>query len=273
MDIQHVLSINPLEPVYLPGESDQGGTRATDDLSWTEIPGGTYPVGHDHQDAFAFDNEGPVHDVLLRPYQLADRPVSNAEYLEFMRDGGYDRSDLWLSDGWATVQSEGWRAPLYWREKDGCWHQFSLRGCAELNPAAPVSHLSFYEALAYASWAQARLPSEFEWEVAAGIHTPGKEGNFVESGELKSSASSGSGLRQMLGDVWEWTASAYSPYPGFVAPPGAVGEYNGKFMCNQMVLRGGCAFTPRSHIRASYRNFFYPHMRWQMSGVRLARDS
>lgn len=272
MDIQHVLSINPLDPAYVPLKTGQVSSVNDGQTAWTRVPGGTYQIGHSDPGAFAFDNEGPAHDVLIRPFRLADRPVSNGEYLAFMDDGGYERSDIWLSDGWAQVQEHGWNAPLYWRESAGEWQQFSLRGRVAMELNAPVTHISFYEALAYATWAGARLPSEFEWEVAARTQEVSNDGNFVESGKLRPVPHASAGLSQMFGDVWEWTASAYAPYPGFAPPPGAVGEYNGKFMCNQMVLRGGCALTPRSHIRVSYRNFFYPHMRWQMGGLRLAHD-
>ena len=229
------------------------------------------PEGSD----FAFVNEEAQHREFIQSFRLATRPVSNAEYLSFMLDGGYQRPEFWLSMGWATVQNEGWRAPLYWEEDEGAWWQYTLSGLRQVDPAEPVTHISYFEADAYARWAGARLPTEAEWEVAA-VKVP-INGNFVESKRfhpqpLDASADRG-GLAQVFGDVWEWTQSSYSPYPGFRIAPGALGEYNGKFMCNQYVLRGGSCATPRSHIRPTYRNFFPPEARWQFSGVRLAQDA
>jgi ergothioneine biosynthesis protein EgtB len=255
--------------------------------AYVDFPGGVVeigvrPHGSDGSPAFAFDNEGPRHKVYLRPFRLADRLATNAEWLAFMDDGGYARPELWLSDGWACVGAEGWTAPLYWTQVDGVWRGFGLTGAGPLDPSAPVTHISFYEADAFARWRGRRLPTEMEWEHAAS--TAPVEGNFRESGALHPlplrsraatqtpGAKAPDDLHQMFGDVWEWTASAYAPYPGFRPAPGAVGEYNGKFMINQMVLRGGSCVTPRAHIRASYRNFFQPHQRWQFTGVRLADD-
>ncbi|HET7211653.1 MAG TPA: SUMF1/EgtB/PvdO family nonheme iron enzyme, partial [Methyloceanibacter sp.] len=221
---------------------------------------------------FAYDNESPRHDALLRPFKLANRSVTNAEWMEFIADGGYATPALWLADGWNTVRGQDWRAPLYWEDVEGGPAQMSLNGFRPIDPAAPVTHISYYEADAFARWAGYRLPTEFEWEVAA-ASVP-LEGRTLGSGHLQPmQAEPGPGLTQMIGDVWEWTGSAYLPYPGFKAALGAVGEYNGKFMCNQFVLRGGSCVTPEGHIRRTYRNFFYPHQRWQFTGLRLAQDS
>ncbi|MDB5423413.1 MAG: hypothetical protein JWQ29_829, partial [Phenylobacterium sp.] len=232
--------------------------------------GGLIEIGHAGP-GFAFDNETPRHKVWLEPFELADRLVTNAEWLAFMADGGYARPELWLSEGWARARDEGWTAPLYWQQAEGGWQAMTLHGLRPLDLAAPVSHVSFYEAEAYAAWAGARLPTEAEWEHAA--HGLPTQGNLLGSGRLEASAPPpGAGLSQMFGDLWEWTRSAYSPYPGFRPAPGAVGEYNGKFMAGQFVLRGGACVTPQGHVRESYRNFFYPHQRWMFSGFRLARD-
>jgi ergothioneine biosynthesis protein EgtB len=270
-DLKHLLARNPLQPVYRsrpPGDA----SRAAPVLAWHAHPPGLREIGHAGA-GFAFDNEGPRHRVYVHAFALASRLVTNGEYLEFMADRGYQRPELWLSDGWAAVCANGWRAPLYWRERDGAFEQFTLAGLREVALAEPVAHVSAYEADAYARWAGARLPSEAEWEVAAA----GAEiaGNFVESGRLQPApaAGTGDGPLQLFGDAWEWTSSAYAPYPGYRPPPGALGEYNGKFMANQLVLRGGSCATPLSHIRASYRNFFHPDARWQWSGIRLARDA
>jgi ergothioneine biosynthesis protein EgtB len=234
------------------------------------FPGGIGELGHAGE-GFAWDNEQPRHRVLLQPFRLATRAVSAGEYLEFMDDGGYSRPELWLSDGWACLREAGWQAPLYWERRDEGWWRFSLAGMQRVNPAQPVCHVSYYEADAYARWAGRRLPSEAEWEHAAeGVPL---RGNLADSGYLQPlPAAAGNGLQQLYGDLWEWTASPYSAYPGYRAPQGALGEYNGKFMANQMVLRGGSCATPAGHIRASYRNFFYPHERWQFQGLRLADD-
>jgi ergothioneine biosynthesis protein EgtB len=277
-DLKHAMSFNPLHPVVYarePAPSD-----GSDDFEWIEFDGGMCDIGWSGN-GFAFDNEGPVHQVLLRPYRLASRPVTNGEYMNFIADRGYSTARHWLSDGWATVCKEGWTQPIYWTEVDGAdnsktWHEYTLAGLQPLDPAAPVCHISFFEAAAYAEWAGARLPSEFEWEAASrGVAV---DGHFADSGAFHPrAAKTGNGTdrrpRQMFGDVWEWTQSAYAPYPGFKADADVVGEYNGKFMVSQLVLRGGSCATPPGHIRSTYRNFFYPHHRWQFSGLRLAEDA
>jgi ergothioneine biosynthesis protein EgtB len=270
-DVKHLLSRNPLEPAYrsLPQPAPAAPARS----HWLAGPGGLVDIGHAGR-GFAFDNEGPRHRVFLEPYELASHPVSHADFAAFVADGGYRRPELWLSLGWDTVAAQRWTAPLYWDFRDGAWTTFTLHGRVPIDPAAPVTHLSFFEADAYARWAGARLPTEFEWEAAA-AGTP-VEGNFADDGVLHPRAASGpaaQGLAQLYGDCWEWTGSAYLPYPGFAPAPGAVGEYNGKFMCNQFVLRGGSCATPGGHVRASYRNFFPPEARWQFSGLRLARSA
>ncbi len=269
MDIKHVLSCNPLVPAYR-SEPLSASSASAPRLAWSEYGEEVCEIGH-HGPEFAFDNEGPRHRALLPAFRLASRSVTNAEYLEFVADGGYRRSELWLADGWTTVQNEGWEAPLYWVQRDGDRHDFTLRGLQALDPHAPVCHVSFYEADAYANWAGARLPTEFEWERAAdGLVVAG---NFVDDERLLPVPATGSGApSQMFGNLWEWTRSAYGPYPGFRSAKDAVGEYNGKFMCNQFVLRGGSCVTSRSHVRATYRNFFYPQQRWMFSGIRLAGD-
>jgi ergothioneine biosynthesis protein EgtB len=271
-DLKHLFAKNPLHPVYRlrPPEDPP---RVAPTLAWHPCPPGLREIGHAGP-GFAFDNEGPRHRVFVHGFALASRLVSNGEYLAFMADRGYERPELWLSDGWAAVCTNGWRAPLYWQERDGVWRQFTLAGLREVAPGEPVTHVSAYEADAYARWAGARLPTEAEWEVAAAQTEVA--GNFVENGRLHPAPAVGAPAatpRQLFGDVWEWTSSAYGPYPGYRPPPGALGEYNGKFMANQLVLRGGSCATPLSHIRASYRNFFHPDARWQFSGIRLARDA
>lgn len=265
-DVKHLLAANPLLPAYTPA-APRPATQATA-VSWLEPDHGLVTVGHP-SDEFAFDNERPAHEVFLRPFAIRSRPVTNAEYIDFIDDRGYTRPELWLSDGWATVQQRAWDAPSYWSETGGNRRQFTLGGLRDLEPDAPVCHVSYYEADAFARWADARLPTEAEWEVAA-RHSP-LDGNFVETEHFHPVADDGTST-SFFGNVWEWTSSPYAPYPGYRAPDGALGEYNGKFMCNQMVLRGGSCATPQSHIRATYRNFFYPDTRWQFSGVRLARD-
>jgi len=271
-DIKHVLAQNPLKPAYRGdlGEFSGAGIK----LDFVSFPGGEQQIGA-REEGFVFDNETPRHRVLLADFQLANRLVTNGEYLAFISDGGYSKPELWLSDGWSTVQSQQWRRPMYWSESLDS--EFSLGGEVALNPDTPVSHLSFYEADAFARWAGARLPSEAEWEVAAG--TSPVAGNLVEHDHLHPLPAGalqhpGQGpLHQLFGDAWEWTASSYSSYPGFKPLEGSLGEYNGKFMCNQMVLRGGSCVSPAAHVRASYRNFFYPDARWQFTGLRLARDA
>jgi ergothioneine biosynthesis protein EgtB len=268
-DIKHVFSVNPLRPVYQPRPAE--ARRSAPPLRWIDFAGGVHAIGHEG-DGFAYDNESPRHRVWLEPYRLASRPVTNGEYLEFMRDGGYTRPELWLSMGWATALEHQWTEPFYWEKRDGEWWMFTLSGMRPVDPDEPVCHLSYFEADAFARWADARLPTEAEWEAAAAAAPI--TGNFVESGRYHPAPPErdGDGLLQLFGDVWEWTRSQYSPYPGYRAAPGALGEYNGKFMCNQFVLRGGSCATPESHIRASYRNFFPPEATWQLTGVRLARD-
>ncbi|MDG2112772.1 MAG: ergothioneine biosynthesis protein EgtB [Actinomycetota bacterium] len=274
MDIKHVLSVNPIEPAY---RSDRAISPAqpAPALSWTDHSGGIQTIGHPVDGGFAFDSETPRHDVLLQPFQLANRLVTCGEWLEFMGDRGYHQATLWLSDGWHHICSQSWEAPAYWFAIDGEWHIFTLDGVRPLDPAEPVVHVSLYEADAYARWAGARLPLEAEWEVAAAGASI--EGDFVgtdpSAGPLHPTAASGAGLQQLYGQVWQWTSSPYTGYPGFTTAPGAVGEYNGKFMSNQMVLRGGCCATPEGHTRSTYRNFFPPHSRWMFSGVRLAKDA
>ncbi len=268
-DIHHALWCNPLRPAYVEAPHDTPRT-GPGSVGWIPFGEGLVEIGHDGR-GFAFDNEAPRHRVFLEAYALADRPVSCGEYAGFIADGGYRRPELWLSDGWAAVRSEGWIAPAYWERRGDEWWEFTLAGMRPVVPAAPVSHVSHFEADAFARWAGARLPTEIEWEHAA--ESASDTGHFVESRRFRPAAAShaGGSLRQMLGDVWEWTASAYLPYPRFVPLAGELGEYNGKFMSGQMVLRGGSCLTPASHIRRTYRNFFPPAARWQMSGFRLAR--
>ncbi len=264
---------NPLRPAYRAAQVEDGGKTAQD-VHWIDFPGGIFDIGHDAEEGgFFYDNEGPRHQQLIRPFRLANRLVTNGEWLEFMKAGGYSTAALWLSDGWAAVNREGWEAPLYWEQRDGAWHEMTLRGLLPVALSRPVTHISYYEADAFARWAGKRLPTEFEWEVAS--ESLEIEGNMLGSDRLlPDQAKRGAdGLQQMFGDLWEWTASAYSPYPGFKTAPGAVGEYNGKFMCSQFVLRGGSCVTPEGHVRRTYRNFFYPHHRWQFMGMRLADDA
>jgi ergothioneine biosynthesis protein EgtB len=269
-DLKHVLSCNPLFPTYVARSPIQ--STSVPPVEWVSFPEGVYWIGHEGE-GFAFDNEGPRHQQFVQAFQLASRLVTNGEYLAFLEDDGYKKPLLWLSEGWATVQQEEWQAPLYWEKRDGRWWMMTLSGMREVELAEPVCHVSYYEADAYARWAGTRLPTEAEWEVAA--HDVPVEGNFVEHGlyhpaPLNASTTKGK-LAQMYGDVWQWTQSSYAPYPNFKPGPGAVGEYNGKFMCNQYVLRGGSCATSRSHIRSTYRNFFPAHAQWQFMGIRLAR--
>ncbi len=271
-DLKHLMWQNPLRPAPYPWEHEPFADERKPmphDMRRISIDGGIHEMGH-HGDGFAYDNESPRHEVLLQPFELARRPVTCAEFLQFMEDGGYERPDHWLSEGWATVQERGWDSPLYWEKRDGQWHIYTLSGLRPVQPNEPVSHLSYYEADAFADWAGARLPSEQEWEVAA--QSEQIEGNFVESGKFHPQAveTDPNGFAQLFGDVWEWTRSSYGPYPGFKPFEGALGEYNGKFMCSQYVLRGGSCATSKTHIRETYRNFFYPDARWQFSGIRLA---
>jgi ergothioneine biosynthesis protein EgtB len=264
-DIKHILALNPLHPIYrhdLPVNLEPTESK----FVWLGYPGGVYSIGHTGTE-FAFDNELPRHQVYLQDYALGSRLVTNGEYLEFIQAGGYQTAKYWLAEGWATVQSQQWQAPLYWESIDGEWWVMTLAGLRQLNAQEPVCHVSFYEADAYAAWKGKRLPTEAEWEVAA-INLP-IAGNFLDSDCLHPVA--GEDVQnQFFGDVWEWTQSAYLPYPGFKIADGAIGEYNGKFMCNQMVLRGGSCVTSIDHLRSTYRNFFPPATRWQFSGIRLA---
>ncbi|HEY1394385.1 MAG TPA: ergothioneine biosynthesis protein EgtB [Methylibium sp.] len=276
-DIKHLLSLNPLQPAYIerPAHAVAAGASKAVLTEWLQFGGGVVEIGHDGA-GFAFDNETPRHDVLLRPYELASRPVSCGEYLAFVRDGGYRRPELWLSDGWAAVQAQGWTAPLYWSEVDADQPTvFTLFGPQPLQAGEPVCHLSLFEAAAYAAWACARLPTEFEWEAAAERCAADESPRYEPEHPHPRAADEETqpGLQQMLGEVWEWTRSSYDPYPGFKPLAGAVGEYNGKFMVGQNVLRGGSCASPPGHLRASYRNFFPPAARWQFSGLRLARDA
>ncbi|MDE2234308.1 MAG: ergothioneine biosynthesis protein EgtB [Gammaproteobacteria bacterium] len=264
MDIKHLFSCNPLKPAWreLPLVADTTAAQ----LKFISRPEAMSKIGHDGK-GFAFDNETPRHRVFIQAYSLANRLTTNAEYLEFIRAGGYITSSLWLADGWATIQREAWNRPLYWHQDLD--REFTLAGEREIVWHAPVCHLSFYEADAFARWADARLPTEAEWESFAADQP--LAGNFLDSGDFQPLPAA-VGASQLFGDVWEWTASSYAPYPGFKPLAGSLGEYNGKFMSSQVILRGGCCVTPHGHVRASYRNFFYPQQRWQFAGIRLARD-
>jgi ergothioneine biosynthesis protein EgtB len=269
-DLKHVFSVNPLRPSFQDRRPDGHGVPAAG-LGWLSFEGGVHSIGHEGG-GFSYDNESPRHRRFIEPFQIADRLVTNGEYLQFMDEGGYRRPELWLSAGWATAQENEWSEPFYWEKRDDEWWIFTLSGMRQVDPDEPVCHLSYFEADAFARWAGARLPREEEWELAA-ADLP-ITGNLVESGRFhpaKVSAES-RGLRQAYGDVWEWTQSQYTAYPGYRAPAGALGEYNGKFMCNQFVLRGGSCATSASHIRPTYRNFFPPDATWQFTGLRLARD-
>lgn len=282
-DIKHLFAQNPLYPVYTDGVGGDAGPVFRDAGAGSRHPRQWLPVGEGLVEigygggGFHYDNEGPRHRQFLEAFALSSRLVTNGEYRQFMEDGGYERSEHWLSLGWNTIRELNWKAPMYWEMKDGEWHQFTLSGLRRIEDDEPVCHVSFFEADAYARWGGGRLPTEAEWEVATNGLDPAA-GNFVEEGRYHpapvGSLQSGpvEALEQMFGDVWEWTGSAYRPYPGYKPPKGALGEYNGKFMCNQMVLRGGSCATSRTHIRPTYRNFFQPDKRWQFSGIRLARD-
>ncbi|MEY2530937.1 MAG: hypothetical protein QOI96_1022 [Verrucomicrobiota bacterium] len=283
-DIKHVFAQNPLHPVFRPtkrGKIDIVPSKPAP-LSFVQFDEALVEIGYDGRD-FSYDNEGPRHRALILPFSLATRPITNGEYIAFIEDNGYARSELWLSLGWMTVNEQRWEAPLYWEKRDGTWWNFTLSGFRPVDESEPLTHISYFEADAFANWTGARLPTEFEWEHAA-ANVP-MDGNFVEREHFHPQALTGSAqepvqnasrmdrhLHQMFGDVWEWTRSSYSPYPGFRAEPGALGEYNGKFMCNQYVLRGGSCATSRTHIRRTYRNFFQPEKRWQFNGIRLAHD-
>jgi ergothioneine biosynthesis protein EgtB len=271
-DILALFALSPLRPAYRarkppPVEPEPGPA------GWIDVPSGIHAVGHGGG-GFAWDNEAPRHEVLIHPFRLADRLVTNGEWLEFMADDGYTTAEHWLADGWTAVTREGWQAPLYWEQCDGEWLAMSLEGPHPVERAAPVCHVSYYEADAFARWAGKRLPTECEWEVAAqGVATDGDTATTTRGAlrPLPAGPANG-GLRQMYGHVWQWTQSAYLPYPGYRPPAGALGEYNGKFMVSQQVLRGGSCATPAGHTRATYRNFFYPHQRWQFVGLRLAAE-
>ena len=272
MDLTAAMHANPLRPAVWPGEASAAAAAAAD-LTWAGFSGGLVEIGHEGG-AFAFDNERPRHRHFLEPFSLASRPVTNGDWLRFIADGGYTSPLLWLADGWAWAEAEQIGAPLYWEQRDGAWHGFALDGLTPLDANAPVTHISHYEADAYARWAGARLPTEQEWEHAARLSDPA-DGQFLDgAGAVRPLIPlTRHGLAGLFGTVWEWTGSAYLPYPGFAAAEGTVGEYNGKFMSGQVVLRGGCAATPRGHVRGSYRNFYYPHQRWMVSGVRLAKGA
>jgi ergothioneine biosynthesis protein EgtB len=271
-DIKHVFAQNPLYPVFREHKTNIASPKPAP-MRFFDFDEAIVQIGHDGHE-FAYDNEGPRHRALVSAFSLASRPVTNGEYLQFIEDGGYARAELWLSLGWMTVNEQQWQAPLYWVKRDDAWWNFTLSGFRPVDESEPVTHISYFEADAYANWAGARLPTEFEWERAASDCSI--EGNFVENEAFHPQSAATSvqarDLHQMFGDVWEWTRSAYSPYPGYRAAPGALGEYNGKFMCNQYVLRGGSCATSRTHIRRTYRNFFQPEKRWQFTGIRLARD-
>ncbi len=277
-DIKHALWSNPLRPPYLPLRHQTSAQASP--VHWIEFPEGLYEIGQERkssvgrpasaiQNGFAFDNESPRHKIYLYPFRLASRLVTNSDYLAFMADGGYRRPELWLSDGWDIVCAQHWESPLYWIQEQERWQVYTLGGVRPLDLDEPACHVSFYEADAYARWADKRLPTEAEWEVAAAACKV--EGNLLESEHYHPApAAAMDRLQQIFGDVWEWTASPYVGYPGYRPPAGVLGEYNGKFMCNQMVLRGGSFATPRSHLRPTYRNFFPPTARWQFMGIRLA---
>ncbi len=268
-DLKHLFSFNPLNPAFRDCPTSE--VLSVEPYQWHRFAEGLYPIGHADKTAFAFDNEGPMHQVFLQSFALASRLITNGEYIAFIEDQGYQQAGLWLSDAWAVLKKQSWQAPLYWRKVDNVWHTLTLSGLRAVRLDEPVVHISYYEADAYARWAGARLPTEQEWEVAAA--GTNLQGNFIDTGLLQPEpAKLASGLQQMFGDVWEWTQSPYSAYPGYAAPDNELAEYNGKFMCNQMVLRGGSCVTAQSHMRASYRNFFFPEARWQYSGLRLAKN-
>ncbi|WP_373544190.1 ergothioneine biosynthesis protein EgtB [Chamaesiphon sp.] len=264
-DIKHILALNPLHPIYR-DDLQSPATFTDSTFQWLKYSGGLYSIGH-QGDEFAFDNESPRHQTYLQDYKLGNRLVTNGEYLEFIQTGGYQEAKYWLAEGWATVQTHQWRSPLYWELIDNDWYVMTLGGLQRVDERKPVCHVSFYEADAYATWKGKRLPTEAEWEIAT-IDLP-QVGNFLDSDYLDPTPANNL-HHQFFGDVWEWTQSAYLPYPGFQIADGAIGEYNGKFMCNQMVLRGGSCVTSANHIRPTYRNFFPPSTRWQFSGIRLA---
>lgn len=270
-DVKHLFFCNPLRPIYAPKKETHDPTAECEDKQWQHFDEGLRNIGA-NSSGFAFDNERPQHRFFVPEFSLQTTLVTNQEYLEFINDGGYRRSELWLSDGDICRQQDHWEAPLYWEQRDQEWWQFTLHGMQKIKADEPVCHLSYYEADAFSRWKNARLPSEEEWETAANLSA--LEGNFVESQHYHPRPPSDTyrSMQQLFGDVWEWTASSYTAYPGFQPLSGSLGEYNGKFMCNQIVLRGGSCVSPQSHLRASYRNFFPPHTRWQFSGLRLAKS-
>lgn len=274
-DIKALFWANPLRPAYQVGDSAALATGSTGPVRWVELDDGVREIGFSG-DGFCYDNEMPRHRVWLDRFALSDRPVTNGEFIQFIEDGGYTRSDLWLSDGWIAVGREGWQSPLYWEKTDGGWAYFTLAGMRPVDLTEPVCHVSYFESDAFARWAGARLPTESEWESAAdGAAEPGAllEGHRFHPAALADTDRAATSLRRMIGDVWEWTSSAYSAYPGYRTPEGAIGEYNAKFMCNQFVLRGGSCATSGSHVRSTYRNYFSAAARWQFSGLRLARNA
>lgn len=268
-DLKYMFGQNPLLPAYR-DDISTGSSKAEPELQWIAFEEGVIETGNPGNE-FTYDNEHPVHKNYIQNFELASRLTTNAEYLEFIKAGGYEKSEYWLDEGWSAVKERGWKAPLYWFMRDGVWHYFTLAGSKKLDLNAPVTHVSYYEADAFARWKNARLPTEQEWEHACGLLPV--SGNFVDEGNFCPVAATDEGpeLKQMFGDVWEWTMSAYAPYPGYKPLPGALGEYNGKFMANQYVLRGGSCATSLSHIRKTYRNFFHADARWQFNGIRLAR--
>lgn len=268
-DLKYMLGQNPLYPIYT--ETRRPEIESVEEIRWMEFEEGVYSVGHKGGE-FGFDNEFPSHKTYIQNFKMADQLVTNGEFIEFIEDGGYQNPKWWLDEGFATIEKEEWEWPLYWVQRDGEWYHFTLSGLEKLDPNEPVCHVSYFEADAYARWAGCRLPTEQEWEVAA-KQVP-IEGHFVEGGHYHPAAveNDNNGLKQMFGDVWQWTQSSYSPYPGFKPFPGKLGEYNGKFMVNQYVLRGGSCATPKSHFRKTYRNFFHTDARWQFTGIRLAKD-
>ncbi|PLW83839.1 ergothioneine biosynthesis protein EgtB [Kineobactrum sediminis] len=269
-DLKYSFHVNPLRPVYRPADPEQAFPPRASAPVWHEFAGGVVTIGAG-EDRFRFDNETPRHRQFLEPFVLASRPVTNGDYRAFIEDGGYRRSELWLAEGWDLIDKEGWTKPLYWYQRDDEWWQYSLRGDMALDDLSPACHLSYYEADAFARWYGARLPTEAEWEHAASGYAV--EGNFAGCEHFHPRRQTQSDdLCQLFGDVWEWTASSYLSYPGFMPASGALGEYNGKFMSSQMILRGGSCVSDAAHIRATYRNFFYPGDRWQFSGARLARS-
>lgn len=272
-DIKYNFWVNPLKPVYREADQNEHGSHNNDDIACVEFSGGLVEIGYDGS-GFAYDNETPRHKIWLEDYALSSQPITNGQFIQFIEAGGYRRPEFWLFDGWKTLQEKGWEMPLYWEKSKGKWHVFTLSGMKELNENEPVCHVSFYEAAAYASWAGKRLPTEGEWENAAEKSKIEIKGNFMESGLYQpvSLRKTDDLLAKMYGDVWEWTASPYIPYPRSKPLKGAAEEYNHKFMCNQMVLKGGCCLTPVSHIRPTYRNFYRPDQRQPMMGFRLAED-